>query len=435
MGGVNGGGGTASSGVAWRMRVLGRAGLPGWWARVSRRTRLRAGPARPWVVDAVVTAIVQAAVTIPFVSPRAADVPPATWAAYGVTTLSVLPLLWRSRAPFTVLLAIVLAEFAYVPLDGPGQPLAYSPLVAVFTVAAQAGPRQRGATLLLSLPLVTVGTALHTNTAREYLFAAFVFAAAYALGALTRVRQAYTAAVEQRAEAAERARRAAAERAAERERARIAREMHDVLAHAVSVMVVQAEAGPVAVRSDPDRAEAAFDAIAGAGRDAMAQLRRMLGVLKDEPGTGRAPQPSLSDLPGLVEQVRRTGLEVAVETAGEAADPPADVQVTAYRVVQEALTNVLKHADAATATVRLDWSADRLTITVTDGGGGGSVGPRLSGAAPGGTGRTGQGLIGIRERAAAHGGEATAGPGPGGRGFVVAVRLPLVISSPVEVRG
>ncbi|MFE7117143.1 sensor histidine kinase [Streptomyces sp. NPDC057654] len=374
-----------------------------------------------WAVDAVITAIVQAAVTIPFVVPRAADVPPATWAAYGMTTLSVLPLLWRGRAPFTVLVAIVLAEFAYVPLDGPGQPLPYSPLVAIFTIAAEAGRRQRGATLLLSLPLVTVGTALHTNTAREYLFAFFVFAAAYALGALTRTRQAYTAAVEQRA-------RAAAERAAERERARIAREMHDVLAHAVSVMVVQAEAGPLAVRADPDRAEAAFDAIADAGRDAMTQLRRMLGVLKDEAAPeGRAPQPSLADLPGLVEQVRRTGLEVALETAGEAASPAADVQVTAYRVVQEALTNVLKHADAAAATVRLDWTADRLTITVADDGTGG---PRpLGGASE----RTGQGLIGIRERAAAHGGEASAGPAPDGRGFVVAVGIPLVISSPMGV--
>ncbi|MEV0261380.1 histidine kinase [Streptomyces sp. NPDC050617] len=397
-------------------RVLGRAGRG----------------AGSWAVDAVITAIVQAAVTIPFVVPRAADVPPATWAAYGVTTLSVLPLLWRSRAPFTVLVGIVVAGFAYVPLDGPGQPLPYSPLVAVFTVAAEAGRRQRRAALLLSLPLVTVGTALHTDTAREYLFAFFVFAAAYALGALTRVRQAYTAAVEQRAEAAERARRAAAERAAERERARIAREMHDVLAHAVSVMVVQAEAGPLAVRADPDRAEAAFDAIADAGRDAMTQLRRMLGVLKDEaPEDGarsaRVPQPSLADLPELVEQVRRTGLEVALETVGEAASPSADVQVTAYRVVQEALTNVLKHADAAAATVRLGWAADRLTITVTDDGTGG---PRPPGRA---SGRTGQGLIGIRERAAAHGGAATAGPAPDGRGFAVAVGIPLVISSPVGV--
>ncbi|MFI9304951.1 sensor histidine kinase [Streptomyces triculaminicus] len=386
--------------------------------------RLRA--VGPRTVDAIITGVVQAAVTIPFVVPRAADVPPATWSSYAMTSLSVLPLLWRSRMPLTVLLLITAAGIAYLPFDGPGQPMPYSPLVALFTVAAQAGLWQRRVTVVIGLPLVAVAVAFRTNTAREYLFAFFLFGMVYVLGVLARTRQAYTEAVELRAAELEKARQAEVERAAERERARIAREMHDVLSHAVSLMIVQAEAGPLVVRSDPDRAEAAFDAIAGAGRDAMVQLRRMLGVLKEEPGpAARTPQPTLAGLEDLVADVRRTGLAVTLTTKGTPQPLATDAQVTAYRVVQEALTNVLKHADATLVSVRLAWAPGRLTVEVENDG----EGAALPSAGAGG----GRGLIGIRERAAAHGGTAAAGPGPEGRGYRVAVELPVVISSPAEV--
>ncbi|MBT2386216.1 sensor histidine kinase [Streptomyces sp. ISL-11] len=385
--------------------------------------RLRA--AGPWTVDVVVTAVVQAAVTIPFVVPRAPDVPPATWFFYGMTTLSVLPLLWRGRAPFAVLCAITVAGLAYLPMDGPGQPMPYSPMVAIFSVAYGAGRWQRRVTIGAGLPLIAVSVALRTNTAREYLFAFFLFTMVYVLGVLARTRQAYTEAVEARAAELERARLVEAERAAERERARIAREMHDILSHAVSLMIVQAEAGPLVVRSDPDRAEAAFDAIAGAGRDAMVQLRRMLGVLKDGPEGTRDPQPTLAGLDGLVGEVRRTGLEVDLSTEGEARTLAADAQVTVYRVVQEALTNVIKHAAAQSVSVRLVWEPDRLTATVTDDGTGV---PRASGRG------SGKGLIGIRERAAAHGGSASCGPLPGSQGYRVALVLPVVVPSSSGVR-
>ncbi|MEU7135365.1 histidine kinase [Streptomyces sp. NPDC046261] len=380
--------------------------------------------------------------TIPFVVPRSADVPPATWLTYGMTTLIVLPLLWRTRAPFTALICITAAGFAYLPLDGPGQPLPYSPVVAIFSVAAHAGLRQRRFTLALGIPLVAVAVALRTNTAREYLFSYFLFSMVYALGVLARTRQAYTETVELRAAELEKARQVEAERAAERERARIAREMHDILSHAVSLMIVQAEAGPLVVRSDPERAEAAFDAIAGAGRDAMVQLRRMLGVLRDDPpaggapGASRSPQPTLAGIEDLVEAVRRTGLPVDLVVEGSPRPSAPDVQVTVYRVVQEALTNVLKHADASSVSVRLTWTPDgRLGVCVEND----TAGPRErqaeagAGAGPGAGG--GRGLIGIRERATAHGGTASAGPGPGGRGFRVAVDLPVVFSSGAEVSG
>ncbi|MFE9845865.1 sensor histidine kinase [Streptomyces goshikiensis] len=373
--------------------------------------------------------LVQVATTIPFVVPRDPHDSPATWPAYALTTLGNVPLVWRRRAPVAAIFGMVAAGSAYtLALDGPGQPLPYAPLIGVYTMALLCPLRVRIAMGVTLSGLVLASVALNTGTARELLFALFVFAAAYALGRLQHTRQAYTAAVEARAAELERANRIEAEQAAARERARIAREMHDVLSHAVSIMIVQAEAGPVAVRRAPERAEAAFDAIAETGRDAMAQLRTMLGVLRAD-GAARAaprgPQPGVEELAGLLERVRGSGLEVSYERTGAVRGLPAALEATVHRVVQEALTNVVKHAGASRVSVRLEYGARELTVTVTDDGRGPESGGRGSGAAPGG-----HGLIGIRERAAAHGGAAVAGPGPGGIGFVVRV---VLVTSPLEV--
>jgi signal transduction histidine kinase len=181
--------------------------------------------------------------------------------------------------------------------------------------------------------------------------------------------------------------------------------MHDILAHAVSLMVVQAEAGPVVVRSDPERAERAFDAIAHAGRDAMVQLRRLLGVLKADEAQ-RLPQPTLAELPDLV------GDSASLEVTGERRPVPPDTEVAVYRIVQEALTNTVKHARARQVAVRLEWGREELVVSVADDGQG-----------PSATVAGGYGLIGIRERAAACGGTAEAGPRADG-GFEVRARLP-----------
>ncbi|MFJ3106463.1 sensor histidine kinase [Streptomyces sp. NPDC086835] len=390
----------------------------------ARRTAARAralARANPWYVDIGVALLVQAAMTMPFVMPRPVGTPPATWAAYGLTTLTVLPLVWRRRAPVAVLLAVLAAGGLYqVALDGPGQPLPYTGLVVVHTVAALSPPAKRLG-VLLSLPLIVAASVwLNSRSLRELTFSLFVLGAAYAFGRLADTKQAYIAAVEDRAAQLERANRIEAEQSAARERARIAREMHDILSHAVSLMIVQAEAGPVTVRTDPRKAEAAFDAISEAGRDAMAQLRGMLGVLRENEAHGapRAPQPDIGDLPALIDRVRAGGLEVSCRTEGAAGALPPATGATVFRVVQEALTNVVKHAGAARASVRLRHGPGALEITVTDDG---------RGAAPaGGPGRTGgHGLTGIRERVAAHGGTASTGAGPGGRGFEVRVVLPL----------
>ncbi|MFE5242742.1 MULTISPECIES: sensor histidine kinase [unclassified Streptomyces] len=374
-------------------------------------------PREAWTTDIGVTLLVQAAITMPFVVPRSASLPPATWAAYGLTTLTVLPLAVRRRAPVSVLIAVLSAGALYrFTVDGPGQPLPYTGLVAFYTVAELSSPRRRLAVSLLVTAAVVPSVAVNTGEARELLFSLFVFAAAYAFGRFTHTRKAYIRAMEDRARQREVTHRIEAEQAAARERARIAREMHDILSHAVSLMIVQAEAGPVAVRTAPERAEAAFDAISETGRDAMVQLRRMLGVLReDAPGDGappRTPQPALSGLPGLLDRVRSGGLDVTHTVTGRPVALPADTEATVYRIVQEALTNVVRHAGASRVTVELGHTPDRLTVTVTDDG-------RGPGTA------TGLGLVGIRERAAAHGGTAGHGAGPDGTGFQVRVALPL----------
>nr|WP_251982935.1 histidine kinase [Streptomyces violaceusniger] len=348
--------------------------------------------------------------TMPFVVPRPPDLEPATWPAYGLTTLTVVPLIWRRRAPLAVLTAIIATSALYkLAVEGPGQPLPYTGLVIVYTVAVLSPPWKRLVTGGLLAVAVPVSVWLNTRTARELTFSLFVFAAAYVFGRLTDARQ--------------RANRIEAERAAARERARIAREMHDILSHAVSLMIVQAEAGPVAVRTAPERAEAAFDAISTTGREAMVQLRRMLGVLRtgDEPDRApREPQPGLAGLSGLLDRVRASGLEVAYESAGAVRPLPDATGATVVRIVQEALTNVVKHAGARTVSVQLIYGEGAVDIRVLDDGRGPQSG---SGG--------GHGLIGVRERAAAHGGTAVTGPGPDGRGFEVRVRLPVLSSAEV----
>ncbi len=378
--------------------------------------------ARPWVVDLGLTVLVQLAVTMPFVLPREPGLPPVTWASYAVTTLSVVPLVWRRRRPVLVLVAILLIGGVYkVMMDGPGQPLPYAGLMAFYTVALQCPGRVRAAVGAGSVVAVGASVGLGTGSARELSFTLFCAGAAYVLGRLQYTRQAYTAAVEDRAAQLERANRIEAEQAVARERARIAREMHDILSHAVSIMIVQAEAGPVAVRRAPERAEAAFEAISETGREAMAQLRTMLGVLREADGPApREPQPGVAALPALLDRVRRGGPEIAYEETGEVRGLSPAVDTAVYRIVQEALTNVVKHARARRVGVRLHHGAREVAITVTDDGrgpAGGSVGG-------------GHGLVGIRERAAAHGGTAVCGPGPDGTGFSVRA---VLVTSPLGV--
>jgi signal transduction histidine kinase len=199
------------------------------------------------------------------------------------------------------------------------------------------------------------------------------------------------------------------------ERNRIAREMHDVVAHSVSLMVVQAGAARRMIESEPDRSRAALLAAEDAGRQALAELRRVLGLLRGSPDPVELePQPGLAQLEPLVERARASGLDVEVSVRGCPRELPAGVDLAVYRVVQEALTNTLKHAGAARALVDLDWSDDSLALAVVDDGAGAAVPAQ----------RSGHGLLGMRERVAAYGGEVEAGPEQPG-GFAVRARIPL----------
>ncbi|WP_165983893.1 sensor histidine kinase [Streptomyces sp. YIM 98790] len=411
----------------------------------------------PLAVDLAVTVAVLCAAWLQCLFPE--DGPGSVNAlGWVLTAATAVPLLWRRRAPLTSCLAVGAATTAVGVHHQPPPDVLYAGLVAVYTLAAIGGPWQRRVALAGWLTGTTAVLAFKGGAEPiDYAFHLLGVCCAYGIGVLTRVKQAYAEAAEDRARRAEREREIEVARAAAWERARIARDMHDILAHAVSLMVVQAEAGPVVVRSDPARAEAAFDAIAETGRDAMTQLRRILGVLKDgdgsaaaltadsaatAPGTGggtgggpapRAPQPTVAELPELVRQVARSaGLRAELHTTGEPRPLPADTEVAVYRVVQEALTNTVKHAGARTARVVLDWEDEdgMLVVTVADDG----RGPAPATPERNGDGG-GNGLINIRERAAACGGQVRIGPGADGRGFRVVARLPAAARPTAALAG
>ena len=208
-------------------------------------------------------------------------------------------------------------------------------------------------------------------------------------------------------------RQAAAELALER--TRLARELHDVVTHSLSVVVVQA--GALRLESPPEQAER-LAAIEDTARSALAEMRRLLGVLRGEPAGDLSPQPGLDQLSALVEPLRATGLEVAVEVTGSPRPLPPGLGLAAYRVVQESVTNVLNHAAAHSVTVGLDWHCDRLVVTVTDDG--------VPADGPGGR-DGGRGLLGLTERVALYGGSLRHGPGAR-RGYEVRAELPLQVA-------
>ncbi|MFG1653196.1 sensor histidine kinase [Micromonospora sp. NPDC049275] len=351
---------------------------------------------------------------------------PRAWWVLPLAVLSSVPVLWRDRALVPVAVVVGVATTVSAALGAPPL-LPVGPLVCLYTFAARASMPIR----LLGLVLTAAGlvvSLLHPRPDVEvlrYLSVAYIFS--YALGTSARARRTQTAAL------AERERRVAGEREAAvlRERARIAHDLHDILTHAVGVMIVQAEAGPLLVRPHPDRADATFATIAATGRDAVVQLRRAVGSLH-EPGDHPLDQPGLAHLTALVERVGATGLDAVLTVAsapegtvdgvrsgspaGELVEPPADVGVAAYRIVQESLTNVVRHAGALSVHVLLAHTAEALTVSITDDG----LGDRASGA-----GRPGYGIVGMRERAQACGGTLRTGPAADGHGFIVTATLPL----------
>jgi len=336
------------------------------------------------------------------------------WAVIALLELSVLPLALRRSWP-VVVLAITLAaavagDLLFVGLQIPG------PAIALYTVAAHCERRVSVAAAAVTAAVLVIPAVAGGGVSEPSFIAAMyaVFAAAWALGDNLRTRRAYLAELEARAERLEREREQNARRAVAEEQARIARELHDVISHNVSVMVVQAAAGGDVFATRPDRAREALGSIESTGREALVELRRLLGVVRPaggEEGAGRAPQPGLARLPELIEQVTAAGLRVELTVAGRPRDLPAGVDLSAYRIVQEALTNTLKHARASKADVMLSYGETSVELEVVDDGIGGGAG-------------RGRGIIGMRERAALFGGELSAGPRAAG-GFGVRATMPL----------
>ena len=249
---------------------------------------------------------------------------------------------------------------------------------------------------------------------------------AWVLGDSTRYRRAYYTNLEERAARLERERDAHAQIAAAAERARIARELHDVVAHNVSVMVVQADGAAYALGTDPARTRQALAAISATGRQALNEMRALLGVLRrgDDGGLAvLAPLPGLGQLDELLDQARAAGLPVTCSIEGTVRPLAAGTALTAYRIIQESLTNAIRHAHATHATVCIRYEPTAITIQVADDGEGAAETSIDSREVRSWRGRAGHGLTGMSERAAALGGWLTAGPDPGG-GFMVQAWLP-----------
>jgi signal transduction histidine kinase len=239
---------------------------------------------------------------------------------------------------------------------------------------------------------------------------------AFVLGDGIRGRRDQVRVLEQRAEDLEREQQQRAALATAAERARITRELHDVVAHSLSVIVAQAQAAVAAQQRHPERTTQAMQEVVTVGRASLAEMRRLLGALGPSVANGREPQPGLGALPALVDRVRATGIPVRLDIHGEPASLPASVDLSAYRIVQEALTNILKHAGTgARATVSLDYQAEHIGVEVSDDGAGRPV------ATPA---EHGNGLRGIADRVSLLRGELSIGPAPR-RGFLVRARLPL----------
>ena len=333
-----------------------------------------------------------------------------------------VPVAFRRRRPIAAVLTMALALLLATALGGaPTQSTGIVALIALVSGAYMLGARTQGrvlaaGTIALIVALAADAIVEESQTVSALLFFTFfVVGLPVAAGQATRSRAQLADELADRAVALERARGGEAQAAVQEERARIARELHDVVAHDVSVMVVQAAAAKRIVEREPDRAEEAIGSIEGTGREALAEMRRLLGVLRrGDEDLALAPQPSLSRVDALLARTRAAGLDVALERSGDDAPLPAGVDLAAYRVVQEALANVVRHAGAEHATVRLTYDPGAVVVEVVDDG---------RGAANGG-GKAGHGLIGLRERVDLYGGDFEAGPRAEG-GFGVRARLPV----------
>jgi signal transduction histidine kinase len=341
-----------------------------------------------------------------------------TWLLALLPLLIGVPLALRRRAPllmWTAIWATIGLQFQLTERSPQGLEFMLVLFAGAYSLGAHASLRRAAAGIVFTAPFILAindkGGLLEFSAHRGaagVALSSFQLLAFWLAGVFVRARRQATSLAAQSASL-----RRQAEQAAAAERARIARELHDIVAHHLSVIVLQA----AGARASGKPAEVTLEKIENSGRQALAETRRLLGVLRDPAEeTGLAPQPGIGDLDALAANIRSAGLPVSLAISGDSAALPAAVDVSAYRIVQEALTNVLKHAGPARADVTIGCAAGAITIEVTDDG----TGEAADQVTP-----VGHGLAGMRERAAVFGGELAAGPRPDG-GFAVRARLPLV---------
>ncbi len=374
----------------------------------------------PFVVDAVLTAVL---VVLGFVSTSGrGTIAKADFRARDALNVililaATLPFLVRRRAP---LLVLVVTATAVVLISGRGYNEGLTPLfvmLAAGSLAANSTSVQTGigATVvfaeLVALYFFSEANFTAANLAANLAF----FTAVFMIGVTIKSRRQRVEALEQRALAVEREQEEESRRAVADERLRIARELHDVVAHSMGVIAVQAGVGEHVIDTDPAEAKRALQAISDVSRSTLAEIRRMLGVLREgEDGAANySPAPGLDELDRLTRELDGVGLPVDVSFEGTRVELPRGVDLTAYRIVQEALTNVLKHAGPARASVLVRYEPGEVRVEITDDGRG------VNGRSNGG----GHGLVGMRERVAVYGGTLETGPRVGG-GFRVAASLP-----------
>ncbi|MGW4780267.1 sensor histidine kinase [Streptomyces filamentosus] len=392
-------------------------------------TRVRAADAaRPWLWDGVLTAAwtVAALVDAGGGWRNVARDPSLPAGLVLVLSLALsLPLYARRRHPTTVL-AVMAAAALVSEASGAFLQAAYLQALPLFHIALSRPPRRLPwAFVLLLVPPLAGGLRFDGPEWHIHLTSAlwaYVFVAL--AGIALRSRRDHTASLVDRARRLEVERDQEVRLAAAAERARIAREMHDIIGHNLSVITGLADGGRYAAAKSPERAAQALDAIGTTSRQALGELRRLLGVLSapdDSPDAVRTPQPTLADLERLLDGVRKAGLPVVWELPDPLPPLPPGAQLTVYRVVQESLTNTLKHAGpGATATVRLTAAPDAVLVAVTDTG------------TPSGPRGQGRGLTGMRERAALYDGTLDCGPLPAGTGWRVRLRIPTAVPTPPE---
>jgi signal transduction histidine kinase len=376
--------------------------------------------ARRYGFDAlIVLAAIQSALEVALLHDALRAPRTTLWFAVPAIALVVLPLLGRRRFPFAAPVSVWLLGAALSFLDGRLVVFTASAFLAGMAAAfllgnlCEAVQARTGLAVVLSAALIIVYNDPN-HAPGEFIFTQVLFATGWLAGFALRARAAQAEAAEERATYAEREREAATRIAVAEERARIARELHDIVAHAVSVMVLQVGAVrhklPQTLEEDRD----ALRRVEQAGRTALAEMRRLLGAMRrDGDDLELAPQPGLDSLDSLLEEVGRAGLPVRLHVEGERFPLPRAIDLSAYRIVQEGLTNTLKHARASQAVVTVDYGPGELQIEVRDDGEGGSTSDGL-----------GHGLVGVRERVKIYGGEMSAGTAPEG-GFVLRAGLPL----------